>query len=73
MAKFRKGTEVRWRWGPHVACGKVVETFETRVTRILKGETVTRKASRDEPAYLIEQVDKAKVLKSESELEKNGD
>lgn len=65
---FRKGSLVTWTWGAHEAHGKIIERFTTRVTRTIKGTEVTREASRKEPAYLIEQDDGDRVLKSRSEL-----
>ncbi|MBJ3784673.1 DUF2945 domain-containing protein [Devosia sediminis] len=65
---FRKGSRVRWNWGADTASGKVVERFTKKVSRTIKGTEVTREASRKEPAYLIEQDDGDKVLKSRSEL-----
>ncbi|RYE55457.1 MAG: DUF2945 domain-containing protein [Hyphomicrobiales bacterium] len=65
---FRKGSKVTWSWGANSAHGKIVERFVTKVTRTIKGTEVTREASRKEPAYLIEQDDGDKVLKSRSEL-----
>lgn len=65
---IRKGSKVSWRWGANTAHGKIVERFTEKVTRTLKGTEVTRDASRKEPAYLIEQDDGDKVLKSRSEL-----
>ena len=70
MTKFRKGAKVSWKWGAHSAEGKVVESFVEDVSRTIKGEVVKRKASTDEPAYLLEQEDGDKVLKSHSELTK---
>jgi hypothetical protein len=69
---FRKGSKVTWKWGAHTAEGKIVERFTSKVTRTIKGSEVTREASRKEPAYLIEQEDGDKVLKSKSELEAKG-
>jgi hypothetical protein len=66
---IRKGTKVRWKWGSSTAEGKVTEIHREKVTRTIKGEKVTRNATEDEPAYLIEQEDGAKVLKSASEVE----
>lgn len=63
-----KGEKVEWRWGANTATGKVAERFEKDVTRTIKGTRVTRKASPDAPAYLVEQADGDKALKSESEL-----
>lgn len=65
---FRKGSKVHWTWGAHEASGKIVERFTEKVTRTIKGSEVTRDASKKEPAYLIEQEDGDKVLKSRSEL-----
>ena len=65
---LRKGSKVSWNWGANSAEGKVVERFTSRVTRMIKGTEVTREANRKEPAYLIEQADGDKVLKSRSEL-----
>ncbi|MEO3385216.1 DUF2945 domain-containing protein [Mesorhizobium sp. CAU 1741] len=70
---FRKGTAVTWKWGAHRAEGKIAETFTSNVTRTIKGETIKRKASKDEPAYLIVQEDGDQVLKSRSEIERRND
>ncbi len=66
--KFSKGAKVKWRWGANEAHGEIVESFERRVSRTLKGEKVVRNADVDEPAYLIRQADGDRVLKSHSEL-----
>ena len=66
----RKGTKVTWKWGAHQAEGKIAESFTEDVTRTIKGEEIKRKASNEEPAYLIEQEDGGRVLKSHSEVEK---
>ncbi|WP_348270950.1 DUF2945 domain-containing protein [Devosia sp. Leaf64] len=65
---FRKGSKVSWKWGANTAEGKIVERFTKDVTKTIKGTKVTREASKAEPAYLIEQDDGDKVLKSKSEL-----
>ncbi|MFN3596472.1 MAG: DUF2945 domain-containing protein [Rubricoccaceae bacterium] len=70
MPRYSKGDEVRWNWGSGSATGRVAEVFTERVTRTIKGHDVTRDADDDNPAYLIEQDDGDRVLKSESELEK---
>jgi hypothetical protein len=67
---LRKGSKVSWHWGANTAHGKIVERFTSKTTRTIKGTEVTREASRREPAYLIEQDDGDKVLKSRSELNK---
>lgn len=65
---MRKGQKVSWKWGAHTAEGKIVERFTKPVKRTIKGSEVTREASKEEPAFLIEQEDGDQVLKSASEL-----
>jgi len=67
---IRKGTNVSWEWGQGSASGEVVEVFTGEVTRTIKGSEVTRKASEEDPAYLIKQDDGDEVLKSKSEVER---
>ncbi len=66
---FRKGQEVSWEWSGGKATGKVVERFERRVQRTLKGSKIVRNGSAANPAYLIEQSDGDRVLKLGSELD----
>lgn len=70
MTKFRKGTKVQWKWGSGTGQGKITESFTEDVERKIEGSVIKRKASGSEPAYLIEQEDGGRVLKSHSELEK---
>jgi len=65
---FRKGDPVTWHWGSGTAKGTVTEVFTEKVTRRIKGKTITRNATPDDPAYLIRQDDGDHVLKSGSEL-----
>ncbi len=67
---YKKGDSVTWEWGKGEATGKIKEKFTEKVTRTTKGSEITRNASDDEPAYLIEQEDGDEVLKSGSELKK---
>lgn len=69
MKQFEVGSTVKWDWGEGEAKGKVKESFTEEVTREIKGTEVTREASGSNPAYLIEQDDGDRVLKSHSELE----
>ena len=64
------GDEVEWNWGNGTGTGKVTERFTSKVTRQIDGSEITRDASEDEPAYMIEQDDGDRVLKSASELSK---
>ncbi len=63
------GDEVKWSWGNGTGTGTVKQIYKDEVTKTIKGNEVTRKASDDDPAYLIEQDDGDKVLKSCSEVE----
>lgn len=68
---FRKGDPVTWNWGSGTAKGTVTEVFTEKVTRRIKGKSITRNASAEEPAYLIRQEDGDRVLKSASELSRD--
>lgn len=70
MAGYQTGTQVEWSWGNGTGTGKITERFTNDVTRTIKGTEVTRNASADEPAYMIEQDDGDRVLKSHSEVTK---
>lgn len=69
---YRVGDKVKWKWGQGYGEGKIAELFTKKVTRTIEGNEVTRDASDDEPAYLIEQDDGDRVLKSHSEVQKAG-
>lgn len=68
--KYRKGAEVSWKWGRGKATGKVKEAFTSRVERQIAGKRIARDADAENPAYLVEQEDGSKALKSHSELSK---
>ena len=67
---IRKGDKVKWEWGNGTAEGEVTETFQKKVTRTIKGNEVTRDGSQDDKALMIEQEDGDRVLKLESEVNK---
>ncbi|APD90201.1 DUF2945 domain-containing protein [Alteromonas mediterranea] len=71
MKDYAINTEVEWEWGNGSATGNVREKFTSDVERTIKGSSVKREASDSDPAYLIEQDDGSKVLKSHSELKKS--
>ena len=70
MKTYSKGSKVAWNWGQGEGTGKVKESFTSEVSRTIKGQDIKRNASKDNPAYLIEQDDGDMVLKSHSELHK---
>jgi hypothetical protein len=67
---YNKGDQVEWQWGNGTGTAKITEKFTDKVTRTIKGNEVTRNASDDDPAYMIEQDDGDRVLKGHSELKK---
>ena len=67
---YNKGTTVEWEWGNGTAKGEVQESFTEEVERQIDGNSVKRNADQDNPAYMIEQSDGSRVLKSHSELRK---
>lgn len=69
---YNVGDKVKWEWGDGYGEGEVEERFTDKVTRTIDGTEVSRDASDDDPAYLIEQEDGDRVLKSHSELQKAG-
>ncbi|BFM06564.1 DUF2945 domain-containing protein [Halioxenophilus aromaticivorans] len=67
---YQTNTKVKWEWGNGSATGYVRNIYREEITKTLKGSEVTRKGSKSDPAYLIEQSDGGEVLKLHSELEK---
>jgi len=65
---FRSGQKVAWSWSSGTAHGKIVERFERRVQRTIKGRKIVRNGTERNPAYLIEQEKGDRVLKRGSEL-----
>lgn len=70
VTQIRIGTRVKWPWGTGWGHGTVAERFTRKVTRTIKGATITRRATEKEPAYLIDLEDGDKVLKSSIEIER---
>lgn len=67
---MKKGDTVHWSWGKGRAEGKIEKKYEEPVEKHIKGATVKRNATKDEPAYEVKTDKGDKVLKSESELKK---
>ncbi|MCC1493878.1 DUF2945 domain-containing protein [Cognatishimia sp. F0-27] len=65
---LKVGDKVAWDWGTGTASGTIKQIYKNDVSKTIKGNTVKRHASDDEPAYLIEQDDDDRVLKSASEV-----
>lgn len=69
MSKFAINDLVQWKWGAGTAVGLIIDSYTSRVTTTIKGANITRNATEQNPAFLIEQENGNKVLKSQSELE----
>ncbi|MFS4469766.1 DUF2945 domain-containing protein [Maribacter sp. 2210JD10-5] len=67
---IKKGTQVKWNWGSGTAEGTVEETYTSKITKTIKGTSVTRDGSSGDKALYIKQDDGDYVLKSESEVER---
>ncbi len=65
---MKKGDKVHWNWGKSQAEGTIKQKSEKTITKKIKGKEVKRNASKEEPAYVIEQKNGTEVVKSESEL-----
>lgn len=65
---YQTNTKVQWNWGEGTAEGYIRQIFRQKVSCTLQGAEVTRNGTADNPAYLIEQQDGAKVLKLQSEI-----
>ncbi|MDO9355565.1 MAG: DUF2945 domain-containing protein [Solirubrobacteraceae bacterium] len=67
--QIRKGSKVKWTWGSSTAEGTVVATHHDRIERTIKGSSITRNGTDDDPALEIEQEDGTPVLKLRSEVD----
>ena len=70
MSDFAVGDKVQWNWGNGTGQGTVTKRYTQKITKKINGSEVTRDASEDEPAFLIEQSDGDEVLKSVTEISK---
>lgn len=69
---IKKGAQVTWTWGTGTAKGKVQETYTKKATKTIKGNEVTRNGEEGNKALYIQQEDGDYVLKSESEVKREG-
>jgi len=65
---IREGSEVTWKWGNGEAKGKVLDTYDSSITKTIKGTEVTRNGEPNNKALYIKTEDGDHVLKSESEV-----
>lgn len=65
---FHIGGTVESNWATGTGRGRIIEWFTCRATRRIDATEAKRHASKLEPACLIEQDDRERVLKSSTEL-----
>ncbi len=66
--KFPPGAHVTWKWGEQILHGIVQKVFTHRIERTMKGATVTRDASKENPAYLVQLDDGDDIFLSHNDL-----
>jgi hypothetical protein len=66
--KYNPGDQVFWELERGTVYGEVIEVYTDTIRLALNGTLISRIATREEPAYLVEQDDGKHVLKSQSEL-----
>ncbi|CAM3083549.1 MULTISPECIES: hypervirulence associated TUDOR domain-containing protein [Methylobacterium] len=67
-ADVKAGDDVTYTWGKGSVEGEVTKVHTKDVEKTIKGNTVKRAASKDEPAVEIETAKGKTVLKSVSEV-----
>ncbi|WP_019988081.1 DUF2945 domain-containing protein [Rudanella lutea] len=70
MATVKKGDRVEWKYGKGTGEGTVTEVHTSDVSKTVQGKTIKRKGSAEEPALVITQDKKTRVVKSASEVTK---
>lgn len=68
MKKFHAHQTVKWKWGSGQGSGVINKIYKDSVSLKLQGKKITRKGTEENPAYLIVQKNKHRVLKLQSEL-----
>ncbi|UOF02904.1 hypervirulence associated TUDOR domain-containing protein [Bdellovibrio reynosensis] len=68
---FRVGSKVKWAWYGSFIHGRVEEVFHEAVTKTIKGKKITRRGSKETPAYLVKSDAGNLALKLQTELEKD--
>ena len=68
MRSYRIKQKVSWKWAGGTVEGEVVKIFRERVERKIKGSTIVRNGSKENPAYLVRSEKGNFALKLQSEL-----
>lgn len=65
---FKKGSRVQWKWMGRLIDGHVEEIFKESTTRVIKGKSIKRNGTPENPACLVKSEAGNFALKLESEL-----
>ncbi len=52
--KFKVGAKIQWKWLGRAIQGVVKEVHLKPVTKVIKGKSIKRNGSEENPAYLVE-------------------
>ncbi len=52
--KFQVGSKVQWKWLGGKIDGVVREVHTQKLSRVIKGKTIRRNGSEENPAYVVE-------------------
>lgn len=66
--KFKKDSQVQWKWLGRNIKGVIVEIFTNPVVREIKGKKIKRNGSSENPAYLVRSEAGNEALKLGTEL-----
>lgn len=66
--KFKVGSKVQWKWMGRAIEGKVKKSFTGPISKTIKGKSIKRNGSFENPAYLVISEAGNEALKLESEL-----
>lgn len=67
--KFRVGAKIQWKWLGRQIDGTVNEVYLESVTKTIKGKSIKRNGSTENPAYLVQSSAGNLALKLHSELQ----
>jgi hypothetical protein len=67
---FSVDTAVQWKWLGRLIRGHIKEIYTTPVSKMIKGKTIKRNGSIENPAYLVQSEAENYALKLGSELQK---
>ncbi len=67
--KILLGDKVKWKWMGRYICGKVIEVYFEPVSKTIKGKTIKRNGSDQNPAFLVQSEAGNLALKLQSELD----